>query len=74
LGLRRGLLICGYVLGTLQSPRVGLPTSKFSPRRDKALWNEAGSRKRATRGTSLLRRGGISVMKVKRAGELKRRI
>jgi hypothetical protein len=29
--LRRGLLICGSVLGTLQSPHVGLPTSKFSP-------------------------------------------
>jgi hypothetical protein len=28
--LRRGLLICGSVLGTLQSPRIGLPTSKFS--------------------------------------------
>jgi hypothetical protein len=28
--LCHGLLICGSVLGTLQSPHVGLPTLKFS--------------------------------------------
>jgi hypothetical protein len=30
-GLCRGFFICGSILGTLQSPRVGLSTSKFSP-------------------------------------------